>query len=339
MATDEEETRVSLSSDQLLEHFRSLAANVDAPERLEPGDLTRAGVESMVASQWGTPREIHSVGHIRFTGRAIAGHSADLDAVGLLSTAWQRAVTATGAALEGIKSVRGRLSADVISRTKLVLTASPLPGSVVFLVEPKQSPMLEAEPAGQAALTPDLAKRPLADRASSALVDLLQATNEASPEQVDTLATQLRELGPRVGSAIDGLARAIEDTDVTLDVDWREPSVATKRAVVTPYQAKFLAEVVEGRGLNAGRETLIGSLATISDRQQWALLLGDRMVFLDMSELELPQLTHWRVHDLVEVDVRTTTQERPDGRVTRKYSMLAIRAATGSPTVLGEEEP
>lgn len=336
MATDEDTPRIEQGA-SLWERFLALPGRDELPMLDEPGDLTRAGVEAMVASQLGSARELRSSGRLRFTGDAVTGHRADLDAVAHLSSAWQKAVTATGAALEGIKSIRGKLPIAVVFRTRLVLSASPARGSVVFLVEPKQPPMAEAEPEGNQALTPEMAKRPLADLASEALVELLAATHD-TPDHTDALVTRLRDLGPRVGSAVGGLARAIEESDITLDVTWREPMRPTRRAVVKPYEAKYLAEVVEGRGLNATEETLTGQLATISNRQQWALQVADKTLFLDMGELAGDELTKWNVDDLVEVTALITTQERPDGRVSRRYTMMSIGAAQGTPTVLDADE-
>ncbi|QXT62889.1 hypothetical protein [Tessaracoccus palaemonis] len=335
MATDENTPRME-PGETLWRRFLALPGLDEFPVLDEPGDLTRAGIETMVASQHGSAREMRSSGQLRFTGDAVPGHRADLDAVAHLSSAWQKSVTATGAALEGIKSIRGKLPAEVVLRTRLVLSASPARGSVVFLVEPKQLPMEEVEPGGNRAITPEIAKRPLADLASESLVELLAATHD-TPDLTDELVTRLRDLGPRVGSAVGGLARAIEESGITLDVAWREPTRPTRRAIVKPFEAKYLAEVVEGRGLNAMEETLTGQLATISNRQQWALQVGDRLLFLDMGDLGGDELTKWNVDDLVEVTALTTTQERPDGRVSRRYTMMSIRAAQGTPTVLNDE--
>lgn len=334
MATDE--SRSFTLPDVDLRAYADRLADQPDPERLEPGDLTRLSHEAMVRRQEGTARVIRSSGHLRFTGVGVVGHSADLADVGLLSTAWQKAVTATGAALEDVRAVRGRIPADIALRTTLVLTASPLPGSVVFHVEPKQSPLYEAEPKGQTNLSEDFAARPLADRACEALVELLATTASSTPDMIDAVSGRLRHLGPRVGSAIDGLARAIEATNVTLDAVWREPTAPTRRAVVSPALARFIAEVVEGRGLNAIVETMTGTLGTISDRQKWVLHLGEETIRLDIDDLPMEELTRWKVHDLVEVDVRVALQERPDGRVVRHHTLLSIRAATGPATLFAE---
>lgn len=335
MATDE---RFTLVPDAITDRLRKLASEVSLPPSIQPGDATRAGIESLLREARGTARSMASLGRIRFTGEGVTGSSADLEGVAMLSTAWQRAITATGAALEGVQAVRGRLPAGIQLRTRLVLTASPTPGSVIFTVEPKQSPLMETEPDGQPALTPQLADRPLADRASDALVDLLATTAGGGLEVADALSAQLRDLGPRVGSAVNHLARAIHTSNITLEVTWQEPSVPTRRAVVTPGQARFISEIVEGRGLDAVEDTLTGALRTISDSQQWLLDLGEEAVKLDASELPEAELRRWNVHDLVEVDVRIAMQERPDGRMTKHYTILRLREASGPPTLYEHDE-
>lgn len=333
MATDE---RFLSVPDEVTKRLRDLAGQIDVPTNVERGDATRAGVEAFVTQIRGSARVLASQGRLRFTGAGVSGNSADLEDIGLLSSAWQRAVTATGAALEGVQAVRGRVPNDIVLRTRLMLTASPAPGSVIFVVQPRQPPLEEVEPQGQPPILPEMAVRPLADRASEALVELLATAGGGTPETADAVSVQLRELGPRVGSALNNLAHAIHASNVTLDVTWQEPSVPTQRAVVTPSQAKFISQVVEGRGLDAVRDTLTGALRTISDTQRWLLDLGEEVVKLDAGELPEADLTRWNLHDQVEVEVRIAMQERPDGRVSKHFTILDIRPASGPPTLYAD---
>lgn len=337
MATDDLRPAVELPQIDV-QAYLDRVADLPAPQKWEPGDLTRLSQEAMVRQQAGTARVIRSSGNLRFTGAGALGHSADLADVGLLSSAWQKAVTATGAALEDVRGARGRIPVDIALRTTLLLTASPSPGSVVFHVEPKQPPLLEVEPHGQTTLAEEIAARPLADRAVEALVELLATATTGTAAMVEAISGQLSDLGPRVGSAVDGLARAIEATNVTLDASWREPAAPTRRAVITPSEAKFIADVVEGRGLNATVETMTGTLGTISDRQKWVLHLGEETIRLDIAELPAEELTKWKVHDLVEVDVRVALHERPDGRMVRHHTLLCIRPASGPSTPFADGE-
>lgn len=311
----------------LLASLRQRFADAPPPPSYEPGDLSRRSIEAMVRRDAGTARGLHSSGVLRFTGAGVEGNSANLDDVGSLSSSWQKAVTATGAALEDIKSVRGRFSASVILRTQLMLTASPQPGSVMFVVEPKQSPVAESQPNGQAALNEEMAARPLADRASERLVEFLAVGTDPGVEVGDIIARQLRDLGPRVGGAVNALALAIDKSNITLDVSWREPAKPTRRATVDPSKAKFIREVVEGRGLDAEPETLLGPLQTISSRQRWAIETVDGLIQFDASELPPADLHRWKVDDWVEVEATVAVRERGDGRTDRKHTATSIHEA------------
>lgn len=311
----------------LLARLREQHAVDESASSYEPGDLSRLGVEALVRRETGTARTLRSSGILRFTGAGVAGHSANLDDIGSLSSAWQKAVTATGAALEDVKSARGRFSASVVLRTQLVLSASPLPGSVVFVLEPKQSPIRESEPDGNASLSEELAARPLADRASERLVEFLAVGAAPGPEVADEIAQQLRALGPRVGGAVNELAHAIDRSNVTLEVAWREPARPTRRASMNPSGAKFIREVVEGRGLDAEPEKLLGTLQTISNRQRWVIDTADGLVWFDASNLSPADRHLWNVDDWVEVEATVAVRERGDGRMDRTHTATAIRAA------------
>src|SRR5690349_366778 len=114
MATDERFTSVP---EEVTARLRELAATVSLPSVIEPGDATRAGAEALLRELEGSARGLPSRGRLRFTGPGVVGHSADLDDVGLLSSAWQKVITATGAALEGVQAVRGRVPNDILLRT------------------------------------------------------------------------------------------------------------------------------------------------------------------------------------------------------------------------------
>src|SRR4051812_44287595 len=100
------------------ERLMSSARSLPEPDWSGPGDLSRAGIEAMVA-QSGDIRDLRSKGSVRLTGAGVRNHSADLEGVGLVAQHWQRMITAVGAALEGSTSAFGRISALVEARTKL----------------------------------------------------------------------------------------------------------------------------------------------------------------------------------------------------------------------------
>lgn len=290
-----------------------------------PGEWSRRSVEASIARRAGTVRIARSRGELRLHGNGVRGHSAELGQLGLIATGWQRAISATGAALEKSKALRGALPAEIVQRTTLVLNAAPSAGSIILSLEPQSSPMDEVEPGGNLPLSE--APRPLADRASEALIGLLAGFGTDNPAIDDSVAASLRDLGPRVGSTLSNLARAISRSDITLDATWAEPGVATVRASVTPTTARRMQSFVGGRGLDSEEQTFTGTLRTVSDMQHWLVALPDGET-VKMSATELPprEISKWHIGAAVELRVRVALQEQPDGHVRRTLTILEVSA-------------
>jgi len=282
-------------------------------------------IESFVASASGTARELISNGDLRLHGDGVVGTSADLAHVGLIASAWQKLVSAVGAALEHVKSSRGQLPADIVRRTTLALNASPSPGSVVLHIAPKLSPFVEVAPDG---VMPMLdVPRPLADRASEALIGLLGSATSPTPETIDALSATMVEMGPRVGGSLMALAQTLEKSAITLDASWREPEQPTRRAQVTPSIARWIQEFVAGRDLDAEEEVLTGTLRTISDAERWLVEVDESLRRMDATELEPSVVSSFHVGQRVDLVVRTAFREQPDGVTRRSHRILSVRAA------------
>jgi hypothetical protein len=290
-----------------------------APER---GDWGRRSRDAFVASHSVSARSLHSEGDLRLHGAGVQGSTADLAQVGAIATAWQKAMSATGAALEEVKSLRGTLPADVVLRTALVLNASPQAGSVVLHVEPKESPLQEAEPEGDVPMVQPT--RPLADRAAEQLIQLLEAAADVGLSETDALAAELRVLGPRFSGALTSLAQILDRANITLDASWAEPERPTLRTSVNPSRARWIAEFVAGRGLDAEVQTIRGVLSTVSDRERWLVQVGEDTERMDASELIPDEVSRWRVGQEVDLNVRVAQQERPDGSTRKSMTILSI---------------
>lgn len=319
------------TSDRSLDWFLQKASET-APDDLEPpqpGDWGRLSRDAFVAGLALNARELRSEGDLRLHGVGVEANSADLSAVGAIATAWQKAVAATGAALEDIKTLRGALPLDISQRTALVLSASPLPGSVVLHLEPKSSPLPEVEPNGDVPMVER--SRPLADRASEQLIGLLRRAGTGSLDEVDDLSADLRTLGPRVGGALSGLAQVLDRSNITLDASWAEPEVATVRASVTPSAAKWISQFVAGRGLDAEVQYIRGVLRTVSDRERWLVEVGEDDLRMDASELDPSVASAWHVQAEVILTVRVVQTVRPDGTVRTSRTILDVQAAPDAP--------
>jgi len=293
------------------------------PPKYAPGDLGRASVEAFVAAR-SDARELRSAGQLRLSGAGVLGHAAELDDVGQLASLWQRCVTAVGAALEGSQSAFGRLANDVVERTQLMLDASPAPGSLVLNVQPKASPVGEAYPGGKKSLLGD-DPRPLADRASEALLQLLQHASQPSLDELDNLTAEFQSLGPRVATSVKMLADTIVKAHVDMDAEWREPQVATLRASLSSASAGWVSEFVGGRDLDVEDLVLRGTVRTVSDIAKWSVEGSSGLEQVDANELPADVVRSTNVGDRVEVVVQVRQTQRPDGTTRRALTARTLR--------------
>ncbi|MGH3241630.1 MAG: hypothetical protein ACRDNL_14750 [Spirillospora sp.] len=266
-------------------------------------------------------RTVRSRGELRLCGGGVQGHPAELGQFGLVAAGWQRAVSATGAALEEFRALRGVLPAEIVRRTTLVLNAASSAGSIILGLEP----MNEVEPGGNVALIN--ARRPLADRACAVLIGLLDGLGTDDPAIHDSVTASLGELGPRVGSTLANLARVIVRSGLTLDATWAEPGSATVRASITPTAAGRMQSFIVGRGLDSEEQLFTGTLRTVSDMQYWLVALPDgETVKMSAKELPYREISHWHIGAMVQLRVRVTLQEQPDGHVRRTLTIFEVSA-------------
>ena len=312
------------TSDYSLEWFLARTSETTPDELSTPGqgEWGRLSRDAFIANRMVNARAQHSEGDLRLSGVGVEMNSAELTAVGAIATAWQKAVSAAGAALEQVKSLRGSLPADVVQRTILTLNASPQPGSIVLHLEPKASPLLEAEPNGDVPMVD--AVRPLADRASETLIELLEQATTTDITETERLSENLKSLGPRVGSAVASLAQILERSNITLDASWEEPETPTVRASVTPTTAKWISQFVAGRGLDSEVQEISGVLRTISDRERWLVEVAEDELRMDAGELDPSIAASWHVGDTVTLTVRVAITERPDGSTRTSRRILAV---------------
>ena len=277
-------------------------------------DVGRRSVESFIAQQHGDARTLRSEGQLRLHGVMVEENRADLDDVSRVGMAWQRAVNAIGAALEGAKTTSGRVSTDLTHRLQLQLVAAPSPGSLVLHVAPKANPLGEVDGAhGTQSMLPE-AERPLADRASDRLISLCHDLGHATIDDDDANAVQLRELGPRAARAVSSLASALAAAHLDFDVSWSEPGRPEKNTSLTAGQAERVKRFVEGRRLDAEEMPVIGIAHTVSDVDKWMIEVNGINERFDASELQREAWRgKFRIGDEVHLLVSVTATERPEG--------------------------
>lgn len=289
-------------------------------------DVGRRSIESFIAQQHGDARSLRSEGQLRLHGVMVEENRADLDDVSRVGMAWQRAVNAVGAAMEGVKTTTGRVSSELTQRLQLQLIAAPSPGSLVLHVAPKANPLSEVDDAHGTQSMLGNAERPLADRASDRLIALCHDLGHATMADDDANAAQLRELGPRAARAVSSLASALSAAHLDFDVSWSEPGRPDRVTSLTASQAERVKRFVEGRHLDAEEMPVVGIAHTVSDVDKWMIEVDGVNERFDASELPRDEWRgKFRIGDEVHLRVSVTATERPEGTTQFHRRVLALQ--------------
>lgn len=290
-------------------------------------EFSRRSLERMVAQHAGTSRVLESHGWLRLLGEAVTGHAAPFGHVGRLMSSWQDLVDSVGAAREGIKTVRGRLPTEIVRRTRLLLDASPLPGSLVLSVRPQEAGLDAAHPEGESLFGYEDGRRPLADLAVS---DALELLNEAASEKVtqEDLAGRLEALGPRVASRLKAVLRQMADDHLDLDAGWEEPGQPTSRVHMTSSQARSAAQAISNRELDVGVLTITGVLVTSSIESDLAVRAEvdgeEELISVKRGAVPIEVISHLPPTTRVEAVLLAKPEVTPGGGVKTTYVAKSI---------------
>ncbi|WP_345271741.1 hypothetical protein [Nocardioides nanhaiensis] len=239
-----------------------------------------------------------------------------------MATLWQRCITAVGAALEGTRSASGRIPEIVRIRTQLSLQAGFAPGSVLLDVVPKNPPMEEVAPEGERRMFDE--PRPLADRASDTLLQLLSVAAADDFQAGERLRTELAELGPRVASSLRNLADVLHKAHFDVEASWEEPGAATHRTRVTAGQSGWLTDFVRGQDLDAYETEIAGTVRTVSDMAKWAIETPEGMEHVSAAQLPPKEVRSTLVGQAITLAVQVRVTERPDGSTWRNLTALRV---------------
>ena len=297
-----------------------------------PDDLARRSIEAMAAYS-GAPRLV-SRGMLHLTGEGVVGASAPLEHVAQVMAAFQRLVTAWGAALEGVKSLRGAFSVGIQAKTRLRLVAGIAPGSVVLNLTPDLPPADELTPGGQAVLF----GQPVSQRLDQVLEEVSAVVREASavgPDAGDSpLVAKLADRGPRAASCLRSFSDQLAQGRFDLDLEWAEPNRSTYRGSITASQAGHLAKVITGRDLDKGEVSITGVLHTVSDAGvPWEVEAAGQRFRVKRGNVtaEMVRAARPGVGDTVTITAQMSLKDGP-GAEKVEYRATAVE-------VVGEETP
>lgn len=289
-------------------------------------DLARMSIES-VRAEHGLLRRDASSGSLRLTGSGITSHSGAIDGIADTLRNFQRLVLATGLAVKGHKSLRGQPPADVVSKTRLNLNGSPLPGSIILQITPATSPADEISPDGQVSLFEDDNAEPqLVDTAMRRALGILEDGHRLGPD-ADTgdFLKRIREYGPRVATTLRDFSTGLMKSGFEPDLTWSQPRQARLRTRPSTAELAHIGELITSRELELEPTTIRGILRTVSEISAWQLEIeGGEIVKVDAKKIPTANTTTLRTGMSVSIDVAVTEETGPAGEVKPKYTATSF---------------
>lgn len=302
-------------------------ANVQGEaEWQDADDLARMSIESLRAEH-GLLRRDASSGSLRLTGPGITVHSGAIDGIADTLRNFQRLVLATGLAAKGHKSLRGQPPVDVVSKTRLNLNGSPLPGSLILQIVPATSPADEISPDGQVGLFGDDNAEPqLVDTALKRALGLLEDGRRLGPDaDTSDFLTRIREYGPRVATTLRDFSTGLVKSGFEPDLTWSQPRQPRLRTRLSAAELAHIGELIASRELELEPTTIRGILRTVSEISAWQLEVEDgEIVKIDAKKIPTANTATLRTGMSVSVDVAVTEETGPAGEVKPKYTATSF---------------
>ncbi|WP_343576927.1 hypothetical protein [Mycobacterium sp.] len=300
----------------------------DTPAWSTPDDLSRISVETLIADDT-LGRTLPSCGNIRISGDGVSGASARVSEVARVMAGFQRLATAVGAAQQGDKALGRQPNADVRRRTDLLLRASPGPGSIILTVTPATSPITETGYAGgKVGMFAELeTDDQLLDTAIGAAIDVFTAGNDIGPSPGQSrFVQQLAEMGPRTASALRDFSKTLDRAGFDVEIDWQQPSRATRRVTVSATSAAYIAATVENANLDEQPVQIVGEYLTVSSVQSWLIRRDDgETVTVKRGRLGEDDLRGHGMAMRVRIDAIMKVETTPGGAVKTTYTAQAVR--------------
>lgn len=307
--------------------WEQFKANVQGEaEWQDADDLARMSIESLRAEH-GLLRRDASSGSLRLTGPGITIHSGAIDEIADALRNFQRLVLATGLAVKGHKSLRGQPPADVVSKTRLNLNGSPLPGSLILQIVPTTSPADEISPDGQVGLFGDDNAEPqLIDTAMKRALGLLEDGRRLGPDaDTSDFLLRIREYGPRVATTLRDFSTGLVKSGFEPDLTWSQPRQTRLRTRLSTAELAHIGELIASRELELEPTTIRGILRTVSEISAWQLEIEDgEIVKIDAKKIPAANTATLRTGMSVSVDVSVTEETGPAGEVKPKYTATSF---------------
>lgn len=223
--------------------------------------------------------------------------------------------------------MRGQPPADVVSKTRLNLNGSPLPGSLILQIVPTTSPADEISPDGQVGLFGDDNAEPqLIDTAMKRALGLLEDGRRLGPDaDTSDFLARIREYGPRVATTLRDFSTGLVKSGFEPDLTWSQPRQARLRTRLSTAELAHIGELIASRELELEPTTIRGILRTVSEISAWQLEIEDgEIVKIDAKKIPAANTATLRTGMSVSVDVSVTEETGPAGEVKPKYTATSF---------------
>lgn len=305
------------------ESFWDSVRQAPVPTWTDPDELNRVSIEAH-QDRDNDVRVLPSHGRLRLFGEAIQDHSVDIDAAAKLLINFQKAVRAWGASMKGIKALRGKLPLDVFNLTQLRIQASPLPGSVIFQLQPGSMPTEELSDEGYKLFDREIDQ--LVDQSVLAVIAVLNIAEQDSPDGGEVGFIQIiTDAGPRVASAVRDLADSAQRANLGMDFKWAIPHKTAEGVKLSAQSARWITQVIRSRDLDSELVEFEGKLVTLSNLKAWQVDIGDSIVPIDMAELS-QDLSEFHLNQMVRIRALQSARDFPGGQVSYRYIATLIEA-------------
>ena len=154
----------------------------------------------------------------------------------------------------------------------------------------------------------------------------------SSDRHTDLYREVRRKTGPRTASALRDLSKTLDRAGFDVDIDWQQPSRATRRVTVSASAAAYIAATVENANLDEQPVQITGEYLTVSAVSSWLIQQDDGdTVTVKLGEINKDDTRGLAVGDRVRIDALMKVETTPGGAVKTTYTAHAVHRLGGDP--------
>jgi hypothetical protein len=219
----------------------------------------------------------------------------------------------------------------MVSRTKLNLDGSPMPGSLVLAFTPATVPEVELATNGHEDFTNPDSKQAV-DLAVADAIGLLNEGRLIGPNADEALfLSKVSDFGPRVASTLRDFTKTLVEGEYEPEIRWMQPRVKALSARLSIPELTHIGQLVTSRELAKEPATIRGKLRTVSDISSWKLeVSGGDIVSVVAKHIPQSEVAHLRLGMTVKVAATVTEEVGPSGSANAKYVATSFEIVSES---------